>query len=318
MAIKWGPGTNTGSGWLFYAGIEFSLSYPGGALDSTDTYVTVTTRARLRSNASTASGTNADYSFTGDQTGSGTGVSWSLKFAGDQELIATRTQNVTLTSSTQSFDVTVGIQPSKGALGTGWCYVTGSVTIPARPVASPAAPTGLYVSRVSDVAQTGSWTNKDTTSAPYDNIEVWRSIDGGSFTRATTIDGSNKSSGFTTTKNRCLDLLRHKTVVRKGAEKLMDEHNMELQMKLQSLEAFDNKIFSEPDIESVVQKAIDTLPKKCREIFVMNKIEGKKQKAIAAELNISVHTVESQMSIAHRKLKEALKEYTPLLLFLLV
>lgn len=123
---------------------------------------------------------------------------------------------------------------------------------------------------------------------------------------------------FTATKNRCLDLLRHKMVVRKGAEKLMDEHNIELQMKLQSLEAFDNKIFSEPDIESVVQKAIDTLPKKCREIFVMNKIEGKKQKAIAAKLNISVHTVESQMTIAHRKLKEALKEYIPLLLFLVI
>lgn len=88
-------------------------------------------------------------------------------------------------------------------------------------------------------------------------------------------------------------------------------------MKLQSLEAFDDKIFSEPDIESVVQKAIDSLPEKCREIFVMNKIEGKKQKAIAAELNISLHTVESQMGIAHRKLKEALKDYIHLLVFLL-
>ncbi len=121
---------------------------------------------------------------------------------------------------------------------------------------------------------------------------------------------------FTVTKNRCLDLLRHKTVVRKGAEKLMDEHKIELQMKLHSLEALDEKIFSEPDIESVVQSAIDSLPDKCREIFVMNKIEGKKQKAIAAELNISLHTVESQMAIAHRKLKEVLKEYVPLLLFL--
>ena len=121
---------------------------------------------------------------------------------------------------------------------------------------------------------------------------------------------------FTATKNRCLDLLRHKTVIKKGAEKMRDDYNIELQMKLQSLEAFDDKIFSEPDIESVVQKAIETLPGKCREIFVMNKIEGKKQKAIAAELNISLHTVESQMAIAHRKLKDALKEYIPLLLFL--
>lgn len=123
---------------------------------------------------------------------------------------------------------------------------------------------------------------------------------------------------FTTTKNRCLDLLRHKTVIRKGAERIRDEYNVELQMKLQSLEAFDEKIFTEPDIESVVKKAIETLPEKCREIFVMNKIEGKKQKAIAAELNISLNTVESQMAIANRKLKDALKEYIPLLFFLLI
>ncbi|MFA7140698.1 MAG: RNA polymerase sigma-70 factor [Proteiniphilum sp.] len=123
---------------------------------------------------------------------------------------------------------------------------------------------------------------------------------------------------FTATKNRCLDFLRHKTVVRKSTEKLMDDYKIQLQMKLQSLESFDEKIFSDPDIESVVQKAIDMLPEKCREIFVMNKIDGKKQKAIAAELHISLHTVESQMAIAHRKLKELLKEYIPLLLFLLI
>ncbi|HBB01282.1 MAG: RNA polymerase subunit sigma-70 [Bacteroidetes bacterium GWD2_45_23] len=123
---------------------------------------------------------------------------------------------------------------------------------------------------------------------------------------------------FTSTKNRCLDFLRHKTIVRRTAEILMDEQNLQLKMKLQSLEAFDEKIFSEPDIESIVQKAIETLPEKCREIFVMNKIEGKKQKNIAAELNISIHTVESQMAIAHRKLKEALQDYIPLLIFLLI
>lgn len=123
---------------------------------------------------------------------------------------------------------------------------------------------------------------------------------------------------FTATKNRCLDFLRHISTVRKGAERLMEQHNIELQMKLQSLEAFDEGIFSEPDIESVVQKAIETLPEKCRKIFVMNKIEGKKQKAIAAELNISLHTVESQMAIAYRKLKEALIGYIPLLVFLLI
>ena len=123
---------------------------------------------------------------------------------------------------------------------------------------------------------------------------------------------------FTATKNRCLDFLRHKTIVRRTAEMLMDEQNLQLKMKLQSLEAFDEKIFSEPNIESIVQNAIETLPEKCRKIFVMSKLEGKKQKTIAAELNLSIHTVESQMAIAHKKMKEALQDYIPLLVFLLI
>jgi RNA polymerase sigma factor (sigma-70 family) len=80
----------------------------------------------------------------------------------------------------------------------------------------------------------------------------------------------------------------------------------------------DNQFLNETDIDAVIQNAIDSLPEKCRQIFVMNKIEGKKQKVIAQELNISVHTVESQMAIAYKKLKEALKDYTLLFLFFFI
>ena len=62
---------------------------------------------------------------------------------------------------------------------------------------------------------------------------------------------------------------------------------------------------------------VDSLPKKCREIFIKSKIEGKKQKDIAAELNISLKTVENQMAIAYKKIKSELKDYLPLLIFLL-
>lgn len=122
---------------------------------------------------------------------------------------------------------------------------------------------------------------------------------------------------FTTVKNRCIDFLRHQQVVQKTTEKLQKEYQKTLQIKLHSLEHFDNKIFLEPDIESLIQNAIESLPDRCREIFVKNKMEGKKQKDIAQELNISVHTVESQMGIAYKKLRESLKDYLPLLLFLL-
>ncbi|KAF5072405.1 Sigma-70, region 4 [anaerobic digester metagenome] len=123
---------------------------------------------------------------------------------------------------------------------------------------------------------------------------------------------------FTTLKNRCIDFLRHKTIVQNTAQKLQDDYTKALQMKFQSLEAFDEQLFSEPDIETIIQNAIESLPERCREIFVLNKIEGKKQKTIAQELNISINTVENQMAIAYKKLKEILKDYIPLLIFLLV
>lgn len=123
---------------------------------------------------------------------------------------------------------------------------------------------------------------------------------------------------FTSVKNRCIDFLRRKTVLQKVKEKIHSEEMHILELKLHSLEYFNDQVLSNSNIETVVKEAIDSLPEKCRQIFVLNKIEGKKQKQIAEELNISIHTVESQMSIASKKLKVLLKDFVPLLIFLLV
>ena len=123
---------------------------------------------------------------------------------------------------------------------------------------------------------------------------------------------------FTNIKNKCIDFLRHRMVMQNAANKMQEEYELALQIKLQSLQAFDEHIFSNADMEAVIADAIQSLPEKCRQIFVMNKIEGKKQKTIAKELNLSIHTVESQMAIAYRKLKEILKDYRPLFIFLFI
>ena len=123
---------------------------------------------------------------------------------------------------------------------------------------------------------------------------------------------------FTATKNRCVDFLRHKMIVRETTAKLQEEQQLRLKMKFDSLEAFHQDFLTENDVEDILNKAIDSLPEKCREIFIKSRIEGKKQKEIAAELNISIHTVETQMGIAYKKLREVLKDYLPLLFFLLI
>jgi len=122
---------------------------------------------------------------------------------------------------------------------------------------------------------------------------------------------------FTAIKNRCIDLLRRKILVKETADKIQEEHLITLRLKFDSLEAFDQNLFMEKDIEQIITRAIDSLPEKCREIFIKSKIDGMKQKDIAAEMNISVNTIETQMGIAYKKLKIELKDYFPLFLFLL-
>jgi len=120
---------------------------------------------------------------------------------------------------------------------------------------------------------------------------------------------------FTTVKNRCLNHLRHKTIVQETANLIQEEYLITLRMNLNSLEAFDQNLFFDQDIEKLITRALDTLSPKCREIFVMSKIEGKKQKQIAAELNISINTVETQIGIAYKKLRTELKEHLLLFIF---
>lgn len=122
---------------------------------------------------------------------------------------------------------------------------------------------------------------------------------------------------FTTVKNKCLNHLRHKMIVQETANKIQEEYSITLRMNLDSLEVFDQNIFSDQDIEQIINRALNALSPKCREIFIMSKLEGKKQKQIAAELNISINTVETQIGIAYKKLRTELKDHLPLLLFLL-
>lgn len=121
---------------------------------------------------------------------------------------------------------------------------------------------------------------------------------------------------FTAIRNRSIDYLRRRMKEQEVLEHLQEEYVLTMKINMESLVALDEHFFYHEDIEKIIQKAIDVLPEKCRQIFIMNKIEGKKQKDIAVELNISVNTIETQMGIAYKKLKEELKNLYPLFLFL--
>ncbi|WP_163175844.1 RNA polymerase sigma factor [Bacteroides sp. 51] len=64
---------------------------------------------------------------------------------------------------------------------------------------------------------------------------------------------------------------------------------------------------SEAEIARLIQSGVELLPEKCREIFVLCKQEGLTYDEIATYLNVSGKTVDNQMRIALRKLREYLR-----------
>ena len=114
---------------------------------------------------------------------------------------------------------------------------------------------------------------------------------------------------LTILKHRCLDHLKHK--------KIMEQHEVETALHIRALEESNYEYETDTEISETIQRCIEKLPLKCKEIFLKSKIEGKKNKEIALELNISVNTVEGQMTIALKRLRQGLKGelFTILLLF---
>jgi len=63
------------------------------------------------------------------------------------------------------------------------------------------------------------------------------------------------------------------------------------------------------ELRSILERAIASLPPKCREVFLKSREEEKSYTEIAGELDISVKTVEAQISKALKILRSALERH---------
>jgi len=117
---------------------------------------------------------------------------------------------------------------------------------------------------------------------------------------------SLKSYLFTSVHNRSLNALRDRKKF-STAEMPDVAGGWDVSEQIESME-----------LEGKIMEAIETLPGKCREVFELNRFDGLKYSEIAEQLNISVKTVENQMSKALRILREKLLKYLTLLLWLIL
>lgn len=116
---------------------------------------------------------------------------------------------------------------------------------------------------------------------------------------------------YTFAKSKCLNVIRHKKVKERYKSKSLNRQERELDYHILNSMQFDS--FSLSELERVIAKSIDELPDKARIVFIKKRYENKKNQDIAADLNISVKTVEGHMTTALKILKVKLSEFLPFL-----
>ncbi len=109
---------------------------------------------------------------------------------------------------------------------------------------------------------------------------------------------SVKALLFTIVRNRCLNHLKHEAVVRsfnyqyqagfEGGEQLYS---------LDFLGSADEAVLFD-ELKERVDKVVNSLPNRCKEVFLLSRFEGLKNREISEELNISLTAVEKHIAKA--------------------
>lgn len=141
-------------------------------------------------------------------------------------------------------------------------------------------PLGMYALRIVDDADIA----EDMVQEAF--IKTWEQLDSGS-------EISDFSAFmYRCVRNRCLTYLSsQKETVGEEFIPEVDDEKIDTSFR-----------------DARIWKAIDELPEKCREIFLMSKRDGYSNEEIADELGISIKTVKNQMTKAFSRLREALSD----------
>lgn len=123
------------------------------------------------------------------------------------------------------------------------------------------------------------------------------------------VNTSLKSYIYRAVHNDCLNKIRHSKVRTLYAE----------DYKSTMAGGFDDssKTLDAKELNARINEAINALPEQCGHVFKLSRFENLKYTEIAGQLGISVKTVENHMGKALKILRERLKDYLPLLIWLL-
>ncbi|TKG94915.1 RNA polymerase sigma-70 factor [Puteibacter caeruleilacunae] len=133
--------------------------------------------------------------------------------------------------------------------------------------------------------------------------------------RAKLQDNTNLNAWlFTVARNKSLKYLRHLQVEKKFKEYSLIQQQ-EIQANQIALSHTDTSELTFQEIQQKIEQTMAQLPEQCRKIFQLSRFEDKKNKEIAEELEISIKTVEAQITKALKLFRINLQEYLPIIFF---
>lgn len=119
---------------------------------------------------------------------------------------------------------------------------------------------------------------------------------------------------LTMTKNECLNILKRNQLKLQHGNWLKYASN---QFMINALSKQNQVEIYSKEVQSLINKAIDTMPPKVRTTFLLSRNENLKNREIADIQGIGLSTVEYRLSCAFKILRKYLKDYIYFLLWLL-
>lgn len=122
---------------------------------------------------------------------------------------------------------------------------------------------------------------------------------------------------MTTVRNRCLNFLEGRRQHMQAHANIQNTEYRLLRQNIATLEATEPHGVFMAEVSELIRAALDGMPERTRRIFIAHKFENMSYKDIARLYSLSEGQVQAEMRSAKRALAISLKDYSPLVAFLL-
>lgn len=122
---------------------------------------------------------------------------------------------------------------------------------------------------------------------------------------------------FKMVRNSCIDHIHHLRVVQRSMQKMQSDSGLEELFRIDFV-GDEPYLLLEEELKIRIDKVIHNLPERCREVFLLSRVNGLKNREIAERLHINVKNVERHIHRALQAFKHSLPLELPMVLVITV